>query len=67
MKKCIYVDGDNKEHEGVFYGIFQYSDIINPQPWIGGHSGGVLSRPYALILTDIGMCKLDPINIKRIY
>lgn len=32
-----------------FHGIFQYSDVIEPFPMIGGYNGGVIAYPVAVI------------------
>lgn len=67
MKKCEY---ENHLHELVvadFYGIYQYSDVLKPQPIELGHKGGVRAWPMALVLGEEGMEEIDPIFIKRIY
>lgn len=35
--------------DGEFMGLFQYSEIVAPSPMIGGHTGGVVSYPVAVV------------------
>lgn len=68
MKKCIYLDAKNNEIEADFYGIFQESEVIRPEPFVGGHMGGVRAWQIAVVYTDEdGVHNIDPLNIKKIY
>lgn len=35
-----------------FYGVFQYSDVIEPALRVGGHPGGVIAYPVAVVELD---------------
>lgn len=35
-----------------FRGVFQYSDVIAPSPMIGGHKGGTIAYPVAVVELD---------------
>lgn len=35
--------------EGTFLELFQYSDVLPPSPMIGGHPGGVVAYPVAVV------------------
>ena len=48
MKKCKVFDG-NKKYTADFYGVFQLSSVIDPSPMVGGHSGGVIAYPVAVV------------------
>jgi len=68
MKKCIYLDAKNNEIESDFYGIYQESEVIRPEPFVGGHMGGVRAWQIAVVYTDEdGVHNIDPLNIKKIY
>lgn len=66
MKKCeVSVGGDKFVSD--FYGVFQFSEIINPSLMIGGHPGGVRAYPVAVIGFDDGLRKVSVDKIYRIY
>lgn len=48
-RKCIY-----KKSVCTFHGIYQESRVIPPSPLVGGHSGGVIAYPVAIIETEEG-------------
>lgn len=47
-----YVKSDNGLIEAEFIGIYQYSEVLEPSPMIGGHPGGVEAFPIALVKID---------------
>ena len=48
MKICkASIDGGWREVP--FYGVFQYSDVIGPSLMAGGHPGGVIAYPVAVV------------------
>ncbi len=63
MKICkVKVNGSWQEVP--FHGVFQYSDVIEPSLMVGGHPGGVIAYPVAvvelenqLIMRSIGSVK----------
>lgn len=42
-----------------FYGIFQVSEVLPPSPMIGGHNGGVLAQPVAVIEYEGELIKVN--------
>lgn len=48
-RKCIY-----KKTVCTFHGFFQRSMVIEPSIMVGGHSGGVIAYPVAIIETEEG-------------
>lgn len=67
MKKCIYLDSKNGDAEAYFYGIFQCSEILKPEPVIYGHQGGMRAWTVAIIYDIEGVHEIDPLLIKKIY
>ncbi|MGK4042224.1 hypothetical protein AB0Y20_07960 [Heyndrickxia oleronia] len=49
MDKECYVKIKTELVEAEFIGVYQYSRVIEPSPMIGGHSGGVIAYPIAVI------------------
>lgn len=43
-RKCIF-----KKEVYTFHGFYQESNVIPPSPLVGGHSGGVIAYPVAII------------------
>lgn len=35
--------------EAEYMGLFQFSQVIDPSPLIGGHPGGVIAYPVAVV------------------
>lgn len=70
MKKCkiIIKHGRGKrEVTGDFYGLFQISQVLNPSPFIGGHTGGVLADVVAVVDVGQGPRKFYIEDITKIY
>lgn len=49
-QKCKITIGEH-DIEGIFMGVFQYSDVMPPSPMVGGHTGGVVAYPVAVVRT----------------
>lgn len=49
IKKCIY-----KKSVCTFHGFFQRSMVIGPSIMVGGHSGGTIAYPVAIIEDEKG-------------
>lgn len=47
-----YIKENSDWVEAEFVGVFQYSDVIQPSVMIGGHSGGVIAYPVAIVKLD---------------
>jgi len=43
-RKCIF-----RKEVYTFHGFYQESNVIPPSPLVGGHSGGVIAYPVAII------------------
>ena len=43
-RKCIF-----KKTVCTFHGFYQESNVIPPSPLVGGHGGGVIAYPVAII------------------
>jgi hypothetical protein len=48
-RKCIF-----KKEVYTFHGFYQESNVIPPSPLVGGHSGGVIAYPVAIIEDEKG-------------
>jgi len=66
IDKC-YVNIKGKWLEAIFIGVFQYSRIIEPSMVRGGHSGGIIAYPIAVVKIDgkIIDVKLSDITFNR--
>lgn len=54
MRKCqVKINTEWVEVE--FVGVFQYSKVIEPSLMVGGHSGGVIAYPIAVVKTESGL------------
>lgn len=62
MEKVNYVK-DEKILECELIGVFQYSEVIGESPFIGGHKGGTISHPVAVLKfgNDIFQTKISNI------
>lgn len=49
MDKECYVKIDSDWKRAEFMGVFQYSNVIDPSPMKGGHKGGTIAYPLALV------------------
>lgn len=49
MNKDCYININDDLVEGEFVGIYQYSNVIDPSPMLGGHDGGVIAYPIAIV------------------
>jgi hypothetical protein len=65
-KEC-YVTIKTKVTEAEFIGVFQYSNVIDPSPMRGGHNGGVIAYPVAVVKvgTELKEVKLTSVIFKR--
>lgn len=68
MKKCE-VNCNGEKRTADFYGIFQFSSIVDPPLMVRGHSAGVISYPVAVVDFDngIGLINIPIEEIKRVY
>jgi len=49
LNKDCYVNIKNNLLEAKFVGIFQYSHVLETSMLKGGHSGGVIAYPIAIV------------------
>lgn len=52
----------SKREKALFYGVFQNSYVVEPSPLIGGHPGGVVAYPIAVVELENGSLKTVIIN-----
>ncbi|MCM3454439.1 hypothetical protein M3685_10830 [Heyndrickxia oleronia] len=67
MDKECYVKIKTELVEAEFIGVYQYSGVIEPSPMIGGHSGGVIAYPIAVVKLNgkLKEAKLSEITFKQ--
>lgn len=63
LDKDCYVDIKGDLVEAEFMGIYQYSTVIDSSPMVGGHPGGVIAYPIALIKLHGKFKEVDPSKI----
>lgn len=68
MKKCE-VNCNGKKYTGDFYGIFQFSSVVDPSIMVRGHAAGVIAYPVAVVDFDngIGLINIPIEDITRVY
>jgi len=52
MKERCYVFHEKEWTEAEFIGVYQFSNVIEPSPMIGGHPGGVIAYPVVVVKMD---------------
>lgn len=52
MDKDCYVTIKKELIEAEYVGVYQYSEPIGESPMIGGHPGGVVAYPLAVVKID---------------
>lgn len=63
MDKDCYVEIKSELVEAEFIGVYQYSQILEPSLMVGGHKGGVVAYPIAVVKLD---GKLKEVGLSRI-
>lgn len=59
-RKCLF-----KKEVYTFHGFYQESNVIPPSPLVGGHGGGVIAYPVAIIEDTKGnVTEVEAISIK---
>lgn len=67
INRCKYLNDEGEIVVAELYVFFQFSSIIPPSLRIGGHNGGVIAYPVAVI-GDRGHIRQIKINrIKEVY
>lgn len=67
MKKCMYKNNNGEIFDREFFGFYQYSEVLRPEPVVYGHKGGVRAYPLAIVMGNDGIRYIDPLDIKCIY
>ncbi|MDA7028473.1 hypothetical protein PJ311_18200 [Bacillus sp. CLL-7-23] len=49
MNKECFIFSKDEWIEAEFVGVFQFSTVIDPSPMAGGHNGGVIAYPVAVV------------------
>jgi hypothetical protein len=47
-KTCFVLD-KNEWVEADYIGVFQFSNVIDPSPMVGGHKSGVIAYPVVVV------------------
>lgn len=63
LDKDCYVDIKGDLVEAEFKGVYQYSNVVGASPMIGGHSGGVIAYPIALVRLQGKLKEVEPSKI----
>lgn len=58
-----YVTIKNEVVSGKFKGIFQHSNVVDPSPFKGGHPGGVIAYPVAVVEIDNRFKQFNPSEV----
>lgn len=61
-----YVEINGEVVAGKFKGIYQHSNVVNPSPFQGGHPGGVIAYPVAVVEIDNRFKQLNPSEVTLI-
>ncbi|RWR06721.1 hypothetical protein QNH23_06320 [Siminovitchia fortis] len=59
MRDCYIKTGEEKAK---FIGVFQRSNVIDASPFVGGHPGGVIAYPVAVVEKENGQLVEYPVN-----
>ena len=67
MDKNCYIHIKNELLEVEFIGVFQHSHVLEPSIMVGGHSGGVIAYPIAVVKLDgkFKEVKLSDVTFRR--
>ena len=49
VKTCLVKVSKDEWVKAELIGFFQFSNVLDPSPFIGGHPGGVIAYPVALV------------------
>jgi len=63
LDKDCYVDVKGDLVEAQFMGVYQYSKVVDDSPMVGGHPGGVIAYPIALVRLCGKLKEVDPSKI----
>lgn len=67
MSQKCFVNIKTKLMEAEFLGVYQYSNVIEPSLMVGGHNGGVIAYPVAVVRvgTELKEVKLSSVLFKK--
>lgn len=61
LRPCII----RGEHKALFHRWVSYANVIGASPMIGGHPGGQIEKPYAIVEFEDGtVAECDPTDIR---
>lgn len=63
MDKNCYVNIKDDLVEAEFIGVYQHSRVVDASPFVGGHPGGVIAYPVALVKLCGKLKEVDPSKI----
>jgi hypothetical protein len=52
IKTCLVSVGKDRWEKAEFHGFYQFSNVVDASPFAGGHPGGVIAYPVALVEID---------------
>lgn len=58
LRRCRIKGGDY----GYFHGIYPWSDVVGPSFAVGGHPGGTVARPVAVVELMDGTLRMEEIS-----
>ena len=65
LRPCWIIKNKKSKTKALFHCWGFHSDVIDPSPLIGGHSGGVIARMSAIVeLEDGSITLIHPQSIK---
>ena len=69
MKTCKYLPNPDYKEDWIpakFHGIYQHSKIVPSSPFQGGHSGGTVTFPVAVVEDSNGLHEVEVWRVKDI-
>lgn len=66
MRNCTYTDQQGTKHKALLHGFFQRSTVVEPSPMVGGHPGGVVAYPVAVIELEDGKILDVPVSMVQL-
>lgn len=62
---CLAKIGESWE-KAELMGVYQHSEIVHPSLMVGGHGGGVIAAPMAVVIYDGKRYELNVNKVKNI-
>lgn len=62
MNEC-YIKAGEELIEAELIGVYQHSRIVEPSPMLGGHAGGVIAFPVAVVRVGSELKQIDTSDV----